>query len=153
MSYSRIRNSISWALDFIILFVQKHVKFFAGFTVWFAVLEFIRPKDMQLAELYVLFSMFFVVYLIGFTPRQPGELSAYSHFNENYQRLAGDLDPRRAGRELTGQIVLDSAGGSEEEWEGKGNVLGHRREDQEDEDLQRALLLSLHDAREARKRH
>lgn len=127
-----------------------------GVGVYLGVLRVISERDLELAQLFLLLSCFGLLFVgIGFTPRQSGELSAYAHFNENGERLLGDMDPVRAGRELTGQSMLDMAG------EGvaparvaravpQGRVLGTRETD-EDEDMQRAMLLSLKEARESRR--
>lgn len=129
---------------------------------WLAVLHLVREYDEELAQLYVLLSFFALAFgAIGFTPRQEGELSAYSHFNKNSQRLLGDLDPARAGRELTGQSMFDIHQNHQHEeeqrrptFQGQGNALGSSNGglDDEDQDMQRAMLLSLRDAREARRK-
>jgi hypothetical protein len=136
--------------------------------VWYWGLIFCRD-ELEIGEIYLLLSGFWLIYLIGFSPRQPGELSAYSLFNENHQRILGDLDPGRAGRELTGQVLYDQSTSSNndherylkslagtEKYEG-GHVLGgggqgQQIRDEDDADLQRALLLSLREEREARQR-
>jgi len=130
-------------------------------VLWYLGLVYFRDQ-LELGEFYMLASGFWAVYMIGFSPRQPGELSAYSHFNENHQRILGDLDPQRAGRELTGQIMAGSEGAEQNRYyapaqptaEDNGYTLGRgpARNDEDDPDLQRALLISLREEREARKR-
>ncbi|KAH9249397.1 hypothetical protein BASA81_012928 [Batrachochytrium salamandrivorans] len=127
-----------------------------GVGVYLGMLRVIREYDLELAQLFLLLSCFGLLFgVIGFTPRQPGELSAYAHFNENGERLLGDMDPARAGRELTGQSMLDMAGGdgaylAPARAAPQGRMLGTQQTD-EDEDMQRAMLLSLKEARESRR--
>jgi hypothetical protein len=141
--------------------VWEWKKVIGGIVLWYVGLVVVRD-EFEMGELYLLMSGFWVIYLVGFTPREPGELSAYSHFNENHERILGSLDPVRAGRELTGQILYDDRNQNNTGYvpqslrsgsRGNGQVLGRAGEDENDEDLQRALLLSLREERESRKRN
>ena len=137
--------------------------------VWYGGLVYFRD-ELLMGEFYLLASGFWVIYLIGFSPRRPGELSAYSLFNKNHQRIMGDLDPQRAGREITGRILIDGGANQDsnldvpyEEHElpqNNGYTLGRASinnnttaAEDEDTDLQRALLLSLREEREARRKN
>lgn len=126
-----------------------------GFTVlWYLGLVYFRD-ELELGEVYLLLSGFWLIYLVGFSPRAPGELSAYSHLNENHERILGSLDARQAGREITGQVFPTGEHSIPiPRHEGPGNRLGTREDHDsfEDADLQRALLLSLHEERRARQR-
>lgn len=127
--------------------------------IWYVGLVYTRD-ELDLGELYLLASGFWLVWLIGFSPREAGELSAYAHFNANGERLFGDLDPRRAGRELTGQSMFESNEPSlpsvPRQPRDTGTQLGRgdfmQISEDEDQDLQRALLMSLREEREARKK-
>jgi hypothetical protein len=134
--------------------------------LWYGGLVYFRD-ELEMGEFYLLLSGFWVIYLIGFSPRLPGELSAYSHFNENHERILGSMDPVRAGRELTGQIFLDNLNGgndnddyssqaarsTKQDSQPAGRMLGRGlpQNDDDDADLQKALLLSLRADRESRK--
>ena len=159
-------------LEVVRLRLWEWKKVIAMTIAWYMGLVYFRD-ELLMGEFYLLASGFWVIYLIGFSPRELGELSAYSHFNRNHERLLGDLDPRRAGRELTGQILFDDHSGQNstnhdyivEEAEpsgisngggGGGYRLGRADNgilDQEDADLQRALLLSLREERETRRKN
>lgn len=142
-------------------FVWEWRKPIASFVLWYLGLGYARD-EYGMGEFYLLASGFWLIYLVGFSPRQPGELSAYAHFNENGERLLGDMDPARAGRELTGRILYE---GNQERQAGihiedssdrsnGGHQLGRQVNPLEDDDpdLQRALLQSLREDREARRR-
>jgi len=140
-----------------------------GFALWYAGLIYFRDI-LEMGDVFLLLSGFLLIGLVGFTPRKPGELSAYSHMNENHERILGSMDPARAGGELTGMAAFDyvfaaaeqnrfpSETSSSFERVPSGFVLGDGSmgsivdESDGDADLQRALLLSLREERERRKK-
>ena len=125
--------------------------------IWYYGLVYFRD-DLGMGDVYLILSGFFVIFVvIGFTPRAPGEISAYSHMNENHERILGSLDANRAGRELTGAISLDMDDTQQQNailFKQNGHVLGKNTystlDDHDEHELQRALLLSLQTEREER---
>lgn len=129
-------------------------KAITGAVVWYAGLRVFRDY-LGMGDVYLILCGFMAISVIGFQPRLPGEVSAYSHMNENHERILGSMDANQAAREMKGGGLLPQEINTKGLYkvparEPIGNVLG-RGGDEADEDLQRALLLSLKEDRDRRR--
>eukprot|EP00127_Corallochytrium_limacisporum_P004458 Clim_evm12s164 gene=Clim_evmTU12s164 len=65
--------------------------------VWVAL--FLVALEVQLGGPYFLLSILYLIYE-NLGERKPGEPSAFSVFNENFQRLQGEIDPQALDQSL-----------------------------------------------------